>query len=404
VVTVTEPTAPDRSRSAIWAAALGGLAVLFLVATLPLTLLSGQLGDGLVALVIGIPCAGVGVVVARRQPGNPLGWLFLAIALCLFVANDGGDYSYFVYRLGHHLPFGPAALALGQLWIPGLVLIVVVILLFPDGRLASRFWRRGLRAFCAVYVALLAALAAALAGALGAHPLRIDDTGGLVVMDNPAGWFEIAEHSILVVSLILSLGFICRQVLSWWRSSGEQRQQLKWLASGAAVTIVSLVLAAVFATSGTTTTLREWVDNFFWFGLAALPVSMGVAILRYRLYEIDRIISRTLAYTVVTGLLIAAYAGLVLLSTHVLALSSSVAVAASTLAAAAAFSPLRRRVQRIVDHRFNRARYDADVTVAAFAARLQDEVDLDSVRGDLAGVVTSTLEPAHLSLWLGERD
>jgi hypothetical protein len=281
---------------------------------------------------------------------------------------------------------------------------VVVILLFPDGRLASRFWRWGLRAFGTVYIALLAAVAAALAGALGAHPLRIDATGGLVVMDNPTGWFAIAERSILVVSLILSLGFICRQVLSWQRSSGEQRQQLKWLASGAALTIVSLVLAAVFATSGTTTTLREWVDNVFWFGLAALPVSMGVAILRYRLYEIDRIISRTLAYTVVTGLLVAAYAGLVLLSTHVLALSSSVAVAASTLASAAAFSPLRRRVQRIVDHRFNRARYDADVTVAAFAARLQDEVDLDSVRADLAGVVTSTLEPTHLSVWLGEHD
>jgi hypothetical protein len=383
--------------------ALGWAAALFLVATLPLTLLSGQLGDGLVALVIGIPCAGVGVVVARRQPGNPLGWLFLAIALCLFVANDGGDYAYYVYRLGHHLPFGPAALALDQLWIPGLVLILVVILLFPDGRLTSRFWRWGLRAFCAVYIALLAAVAAAFAGALDAHPLGIDDTGGLSVMDNPAGWFAIVEHSILVVSLILSLGFICRQVLSWRRSSGDRRQQLKWLASGAAVTIVSLVLAAVFATSGTTTTLREWVDNFFWFGLAALPVSMGVAILRYRLYEIDRIISRTLAYAVVTGLLIGAYAGLVLLSTHVLALSSSVAVAASTLAAAAAFSPLRRRVQRIVDRRFNRARYDADVTVAAFAARLQDELDLDSVRTDLADVVTRTLEPTHLSVWLGER-
>ena len=384
-------------------AALGGLALVFLVATLPLTLLSGQLGDGLVALGIGIPCAGVGAVVARRQPGNPLGWLFLAIALCLFVSNDGGDYSYFVYRLGHHVPFGPAALALEQLWIPGLVLIVVVILLFPDGRLTSRFWRWGLRAFCALYISLLAALAVALAGALGAHPLRIDDTGGLVVMDNPAGWFAIAEHSILVVSLILSLGFIFRQVLSWQRSSGERHQQLKWLASGAAVTIVSLVLATVFSTTGTTTTVREWVDNFFWFGLAALPVSMGVAILRYRLYEIDRIISRTLAYTVVTGLLVAAYAGLVLLSTHVLALSSSVTVAASTLAAAAAFSPLRRRVQRVVDHRFNRARYDADVTVAAFAARLKDEVDLDSVRADLAGVVNRTLEPAHLSVWLRDR-
>jgi hypothetical protein len=201
----------------------------------------------------------------------------------------------------------------------------------------------------------------------------------------------------------MALGFIIRQLLSWRRASGERRQQLKWLASGAAITIASVVAALVFATTGPAPQVEVWVDNFLWFGLAALPVSMGVAILRYRLYEIDRIISRTLAYTVVTGLLVAAYAGLVLLSTHVLALSSSVAVAASTLAAAAAFSPLRRRVQRIVDHRFNRARYDADVTVAAFAGRLQDEVDLDSVRADLAGVVTSTLEPAHLSVWLRER-
>ena len=135
------------------------------------------------------------MVVARRQPGNPLGWLFLAIALCLFVANDGGDYSYFVYRLGHHLPFGPAALALDQLWIPGLVLIVVVILLFPDGKLTSRFWRSGLLAFCALYVALLIAVAAALADALGARPLRIDALGGLSAVDKPSGWFAITEHS-----------------------------------------------------------------------------------------------------------------------------------------------------------------------------------------------------------------
>jgi hypothetical protein len=400
---VEERRTAGRGAAAAWAAVLGGLAALFLVATLPLTLLSGQLGDGLVALVIGIPCAAVGVVVARRQSGNPLGWLFLAIALCLFISNDGGDYAYFVYRLGHHLPFGPAALALDQLWAPGFVLFVAVILLFPDGRLTSRFWRWGLRAFGALFIALLTAVAIALAGALGAHPLRIDTVGGLSAVDNPAGWFGITEHSILIVTLVLSLVFIFRQVLSFRRSSGERRQQLKWLASGAAVTIVSLVLAVAFGTNGNTTMLQEWADNFFWFGLAALPVSMGVAILRYRLYEIDRIISRTLAYTVVTGLLVAAYAGLVLLSTHVLALSSSVAVAASTLAAAAAFSPLRRRVQRIVDHRFNRARYDADVTVAAFAARLQDEVDLDSVRADLAGVVTRTLEPTHLSVWMGER-
>ena len=132
----------------------------------------------------------------------------------------------------------------------------------------------------------------------------------------------------------------------------------------------------------------------------ALPVSMGVAILKYRLYDIDRIISRTLAYALVTGLLVGVYAGLVLLATQVLRFSSPVAVAASTLAAAALFNPVRRRVQRAVDRRFNRARYDADQTVAAFAGRLKDAVDLDTVQADLLDAVGSALEPAHLSVWL----
>jgi hypothetical protein len=138
-------------------------------------------------------------------------------------------------------------------------------------------------------------------------------------------------------------------------------------------------------------------------GIAALPVSMGIAILKYRLYDIDRIISRTLAYAIVTGLLVGAYAGLVLLTTRVLAFSGTIAVATSTLAAAALFNPVRLRVQRRVDRRFNRARYDADQTVAAFAAQLKEAVDLDSVRADLASVVQQTLEPAHISVWVRRR-
>jgi hypothetical protein len=158
-----------------------------------------------------------------------------------------------------------------------------------------------------------------------------------------------------------------------------------------------------FSTSGTTTAVREWLDNLAWFGLAALPVSMGVAILKHRLYEIDRIISRTLAYAVVTGVLVGVYAGLVLLASHVLAVTTPVSVAAATLAAAALFSPLRRRVQRIVDRRFNRARYDAEVMVAAFALRLKDAVELESVRDNLADVVQQALEPAHVWVWMSER-
>jgi len=384
-------------------AILGGLAVLALVATLPLALLSRQIGEGIVAVGIGVPCAAVGALVAHRQPRNPLGWLFLVTALGLFVSNDGADYAYYVYRLGHHIPFGPAALALDELWTPALILFVAVILLFPDGRLLSGFARWAMRVLWVVYAVQLAAFAVATGTALAAHPVRTDASGALSAIDKPAGWFAAVQHAALLLLLILAVGFIARQVLSWQRSSGERRQQLKWLASGAAVTIAGVILGLAFSTTGPASPLRAWLDNAAFLGLAALPVSMGVAILRYRLYEIDRIISRTLAYTVVTGLLIAAYAGLVLLSTRVLTVSSSVAVAASTLAAAAAFSPLRRRVQHVVDRRFNRARYDADLTVAAFTTRLKDEVDLDSIRADLARVVTGTLEPTHLSVWLRER-
>jgi hypothetical protein len=138
-------------------------------------------------------------------------------------------------------------------------------------------------------------------------------------------------------------------------------------------------------------------------GFLALPVSIGVAVLRYRLFDIDRIVSRTLAYAIVTGLLVGVYAGLVLLTTEVFGFRTPVAVAASTLAAAALFTPVRRRVQRLVDRRFNRARYDAETTVAAFADRLKDAVSLDAARDDLAKTVHQALEPAHLSVWVSPR-
>ena len=388
-------------RSKGWSVVLGGVAVALLAALIPLSVLAQLLGEGVVALVIGVPCMAVGFVVARRQPRNPLGWLFLVIAIFLFVPTVGGDYAYLNYELGHRLPFAAAGLAVDQLWSEGLALFIVAILLFPDGRLPSPFWRWALRVWCAVFMVLIVGLVVATAGALDAHPVRIDTSGGLVAIDNPIGWFAVVNHGCLIILFVLSFAFIGRQVLSWRRSSGERRQQLKWLASGAAVSIVSLVIAAIFATSsGSDSTVAQWIGNLAWFGLAALPVSIGVAILRYRLYEIDRIISRTLAYALVTGMLIGVFAGLVLLTTDVLSLSSPVAVAASTLAAAALFNPLRQRVQRVVDRRFNRTRYNADRTVAAFAARLKDAVDVTAVRDDLTTVVQQTLEPAHVSLWI----
>jgi hypothetical protein len=383
-------------RFALWA--LCGVAVLSLAGAVPLTALSGQIGDGLTAWAIGIPSACVGFLVARRQPGNPLGWMFLVCADCLFTSNDGVDYSYFVYRLGHHVPFGPPALWVAELWIVGIVLLLMMTLLFPDGRPSSRFWAWALRALCTLSVITLAAYAVATAGALAAHPVRIDSSGGLAAIDSPRGWFATVEGLAFLPGFALALGFIARQVLSWRRASGVYRQQLKWLATGAAVTIVCVIAASAIPTSGSATTVL--LNNLFTCGEAALPLSMGVAILRYRLYEIDRIISRTLAYAIVTGLLIGLYAGLVLLATEGFGFHSTVAVAAATLAAAALFNPLRRRVQQLVDRRFNRARYDADQMVAAFAVRLKDAVDLDTVRDDLAGVVQQALEPAHVSVWV----
>jgi hypothetical protein len=383
-----------------WRIALGPLTLLSYAAAIPLTVLSGQLGDGLVAAVIGAPCAAVGWIVTRRQPGNPVGWLFLATATLMALTTAGGDYGYLVYRLGHHLLLATAGLALAAFWGESLALFGFAVALFPDGRLSSRSWRVVLWIYCAMFAMLILATCAAIGGALSAHPILVDGTAGLTAIDHPTGWFG-AVQSVLGLGIAgLTLIFIARQALSWRRAAGERRQQLKWLASGAAVSVVCLFLATSFSTPGRAVTLLGVIGSLAWFGVAALPVSIGVAILKYRLYEIDRIISRTLAYAIVTGLLVGVYAGLVLLATQVLRLHSTVAVAASTLVAAALFNPVRRRVQHAVDRRFNRARYDAERMVTAFAARLQDGVDPDAVRADLTGVVHTALEPTHVSVWL----
>ena len=230
------------------------------------------------------------------------------------------------------------------------------------------------------------------------HDVRLDAAGNLISTGRPhGGLLAVAAALGLGLILVIVLSFVAHQAFSWRRATGERRQQLKWLATGAAVTLV--VVAASLGFSSTSV-----VGEILGIGLAALPVGIGVGILKYRLYDIDRIISRTLAYAIVTGLLVGVYAGLVLLATRVLPLSSPVAVAASTLAAAALFSPLRRRVQRAVDRRFNRARYDAEITGAGFAARLKDAVDLDAVQADLTSAVQQTLEPAHVSVWISHRD
>jgi hypothetical protein len=238
--------------------------------------------------------------------------------------------------------------------------------------------------------------------AIAEHHIQVDSGGNLLAIDHPTGWaawWGTVQGLFFPLLGACWLASLAGQVLSYRRSSGERREQLKWLIGGSAIAVTGGLLTVPFSNS--TDQALNIIGSVALVAVLALPVSMGVAILKYRLYDIDRILSRTVAYAIITGLLIGVYAGLVLLATEVLRFSSPVAVAASTLAAAALFTPVRSRVQRAVDRRFNRARYDADRTVAAFAGRLQDEVDLDMVRADLVHVVGAALEPAHVSVWLG---
>jgi hypothetical protein len=403
-----------RSSTRATATALAFVVLVLLAAYLPLCAAARQLtasevwGDSS-ALVISVACAGIGVVIAWHQPRNILGWLFLGIAVCFVLSTDSGRYAVADYRLRHGTwPLGPVALFLDPLWAPAIVAFGLVVLLFPDGRIGSRRWSAALWAYLGVGAAWPLSIYVVTAGVIAGHSIHVLPSGDLSVVDVPTGnaaWLSTAQAVIAPVLVVFWVAMVGRQALSWRIAGGERRQQLKWLMSGAAICVAGGgAVVLIGSLDSHMSAAANLAVDLLGFAVAALPVSIGVGILKYRLYEIDRIISRTLAYALVTGLLVGVYAGLVLLATHVLALASPVAVAASTLVAAALFSPLRRRVQRVVDRRFNRARYDADKTVAAFAARLKDAVDLDAVRADLSGVVHQALEPAHVSVWISHRD
>ena len=391
-----------RVASPALAGILGVLALALTVLYVPLAWPARDLGDGWQVLLGLLGFAVPGVVVARRQPGNPIGWILIGLGVYAGFITDAGRYAVFDYRFHHgDLPLGPAAVLVATgLWTGTFLVLPLVILLFPDGRLPRR-WRLVLWAYVADAALVAGYFLGAAAWAMSGQPVAVDGAGQLVKQPNPPVVSAIAVALILALP-VFWVSFVARQVLSWRRATGERRQQLKWLMSGAAVTV--LALAGIFGFASSSGPLALVLEIASFFASFALPVAISVGILKYRLYEIDRIISRTLAYATVTGLLLGVYAGLVLLATRVLPLSSPVAVAASTLAVAALFTPARRRVQRMVDRRFNRARYDADQTVAAFAARLKDAVDLDSVRDDLAAVVHQALEPAHVSVWVSRYD
>lgn len=398
-----------RLASPTTAVVLGGLTLILVAALVVLSLLNHDpdtdLANNMQPIGIFLAFTAAGFVVARRQPQNPIGWILIAIAMCFLLSLVGTTYSVVDYRLHHGtLPLGWVAISLGNFWVPWLVLLPLPTLLFPAGKLPSPRWRWSLWVYViAGGYATIASLAGGVIDSLGRHVQIL--LNGSLNSNSQTGVRAVFGDAVVVCALIvlaLWLTWIVRLVVSYRSSVGDHRQQLKWLMAGCMATVIAVVmiflrLTPVSAPSG----IGQWIVTIiFIFAIAGLPVGIGVGVLKYRLYDIDRLISRTLSYAIVTGLLIGVYVGLVTLATRVLPFSSPLAVAASTLVAVALFNPLRRRVQRLVDRRFNRARYDAEATVAAFANRVRNDVDLDLVSSEFVRVVQTSVEPAHVSLWL----
>ena len=343
----------------------------------------------------------VGAVIISRRPSNRIGWLLCAAGLLILLGAFALHYALATLLGGWPaLPGGRAAAWLAP-WttVLGLSLWFWLILLFPDGHLPSPRWR---------WVAWCYGLLA-LPGIVGLALLPGPQPGGffeLGPIPNPLGWEAVGEvlrpvNAIAQVVATALLGVaVVSMVLRLRRASGVQRQQLKWLAYAAAL-LASYYLLAFLYTRGTIRSVPPLIDTAVsGLGLVVVPAAIGVAVLRYRLYDIDRLINRTLVYGLLTLLLGGGYAAVALVLGQLAGQDSSLAVAGATLAVAALFQPARRRIQQVVDRRFNRRRYDAAKTIEAFSARLRDEVDLDTLTGELLAVAAQTVEPTKASLWL----
>jgi hypothetical protein len=408
--TITVPARRGvRISIGLWAgivlAALAGAALTILArGNLKASDLIANLGTTVAAAAY----ATLGTLIVRRA-GNLIGWLMLGEAAGLAFLNLASAYAVLgVATFPEALPAAKQAGTAAEVSFAGVaVLLAFMVFLFPTGKLPSRRWRP------AAAAGFLLAGLSTIGLVVRPRLVQLPAPGGIsLTFQNPFGVDQLPPVLRVVLigtisgvsavsAVFLAVAFV--SLAMRYRAGGRQlRQQVKWLALAAVTFVICQAIALLLAGAS-----HPWLTGIAYTlvavtALFGIPAAMTVAILRHRLYDIDRIISRTLEYTIVTGLLVGVYAGLVLLATRALpvSLSTPVAVAGATLAAAALFSPLRRRVQRIVDRRFNRARYDAESTVAAFAARLKDTVDLDSVRDDLARVVHQALEPAHLSVWI----
>src|ERR671916_897622 len=344
----------------------------------------------------------VGAMIGSHRPGNPIGWIFCAAALFQGLAVFGDEYAtYALITRPGSLTLGPEMSWLTEwIWAPGLGLILVFLpLLFPDGRPPSRRWRwvAWLGGISIVMIVVLAMVI--LWSERGTQLLRdpVSDEAG------PA-WILglLAEAVAFPLMLVAGLAAVISLFVRFRRARGEERQQIKWFASAAALTLL-----VVFLVEGIPEVNRLF-ETITAVGAVlvapSIPVATGIAILRYRLYDIDLLINRTLVYGSLTATLVAVYVGtIVVLQGLLRALTgqeSQLAIVASTLAVAALFNPLRRRIQGFIDRRFYRRKYDAAKTLEAFSAKLRDETDLDALSNNLLGVVRETMQPAQVSLWL----
>ncbi len=355
-------------------------------------------------VVWGVPalgCASVGVVLCLKVPRNPIGWLFLVVGVVLAAGLACDAYA----SAAPHAGPAPAAVVMGYLGETFPVIVLpTVILLFPGGRLPSPRWRP-VGALWAVISAVL------LLNALFAPGLLVLDSN--LSVQNPAGLSgtagTVATHGTGVVPVFALIMAAAAVSLArrYRRATGELRQQVKWFGAGGALIVVAAVLIPVLGSAGAPWS-TDVLDSFWALAITGLVVTTGVAILRYRLYEIDVIIRRTLVYTTLIGLLALAYlGGIYLIDTALQAVtgqSSALAVTVSTLAVAAGFQPLRLRIQRGVDHRFYRGKYDAGETLERFAGMLRNQIELDALAAGVIDAVKLTMQPTHASLWLRPTD
>jgi hypothetical protein len=352
----------------------------------------------------------VGALIASRHPKNPIGWICLAAGIIWMLSNltiGYGTYGLLAARPGS-VPFPAAIGSLGVwTWAPTLGLLgIYLILLFPDGRLPSRRWRP--LAWLSGAVIILVSLGTALT------PGRLPDLGGV---RNPFGleeypWVADAAQGVTLLLPLCMLASALSLVLRFLHSGGEEREQIKWLAFAALILGLgssSFVIPSIILsndTGGADPLWQNLLEDAVLLSLAGIPVAIGFAVLKYRLYDIDIVINRTLVYGSLTALLALVYFGGVTVVQAVFRTFTGqeeqpqLAIVVSTLVIAALFNPLRHRIQAFMDRRFYRSKYDAAKTLEAFSAKLRDETNLDALSDDLVEVVRETMQPAHVSLWL----